>query len=147
MAKRKADQEPAGDRFEVHIGGDVSGQVAIGRGISQQQVTAALTPEFVESMRDALAGLKARVDEEAPPELASEAKAQLDAIETAVSSGEDAKELPGRLERARNWFIEHLPTMAGAVTSAVVHPIVGRLTETLGEVASRALGRRLGLPE
>lgn len=142
------DDAPAGDQFTVHISGDVSGQVAVGKHITQSQIQTALTPEFVAEMREALGGLRDRVAAEAPRELIPEALEELSGLEDELTEEEvDPEELPGRLERVRNWFIEHLPAMAGTVSSVVIHPIAGRLVQTVSEAAARSLGEKLGLPE
>ncbi len=138
--------EPRGDTFDVNIGGDVSGQIAVGRGITQKQVRTVLTPEFLAEIRTAVSEVRSRVEEQAPPELVAEANAQLDQLSQAISEEEPSpEELPSRMERVRNWFIEHLPSMAGTVSSLVIHPIVGRLVEVAGDHAADSLKRRFGM--
>ena len=48
------------------------------------------------------------------------------------------------MEYVRNWFVKNVPTMAGAVTSIVINPIVGRLVQAGGDVLASDFKRRFG---
>jgi hypothetical protein len=128
-----------GDHISGYIGGNVSGQVAIGRDIAQTQtvLTAAETAELAQ----AFAGLRDKVAAEAPPEQRQAALERVDELEQAVQ-----KEQPDltTMEYVRKWFGDHLPTLAGAVTGIVVHPLVGRLVEAAGDAAVAEFRRRFG---
>lgn len=44
----------------------------------------------------------------------------------------------------RNWFVKKNPTVAGAVTSVVVSPIVGKLVQPGGDALVADFQRRFG---
>ena len=48
------------------------------------------------------------------------------------------------MEYVRSWFLKNLPGLAGAVTSVVVHPIVGKLVEAGGDALVSEFRRRFG---
>jgi hypothetical protein len=35
-----------------------------------------------------------------------------------------------------NWFKRNIPKLAGAVTSVILHPIVGQIVEAAGDIAA-----------
>jgi hypothetical protein len=119
----------------VHIGGSVSGQVAVGRDIGQTWVTdpaAAPTPPDLAGLRVLLDDLATRVATEAPPEHRDAALQRVDELGKAL---DPAKPKVYTLATVRDWFAEHLPKLAGAVTSLIVNPLVGQLVQAAGDVA------------
>jgi hypothetical protein len=48
------------------------------------------------------------------------------------------------MEYVKRWFVKNLPGLAGAVTSIVVHPIVGKLVEAAGDALAAEFRRRFG---
>jgi hypothetical protein len=48
------------------------------------------------------------------------------------------------MEYVKNWFTKNVPGLAGAVTSVVVHPVVGKLVSAAGEAISSEFKRRFG---
>ncbi|HEX5727471.1 MAG TPA: hypothetical protein VFX98_18510 [Longimicrobiaceae bacterium] len=138
-------QQHSGDRISATITGNTSGQVAIGTDIRQEWNAAAgpVTPAELAALRAELEGLRARVA--AAPDVGEEerAKAQekVRELEEAVTAPEPDL---STMEYVRNWFAKHLPTLAGAVTSVVVNPIVGKLVATAGDALSAEFQRRFG---
>jgi hypothetical protein len=128
-----------GDHISGYIGGNVSGQVAIGKDIAQTQtvLTAAETTELAQAFAD----LRSQVAAQAPPEQRQAALERVDELEQAVH-----KEKPDltTMEYVRKWFGDHLPGMAGAVAGLVVHPVVGKLVEAAGDAVVAEFRRRFG---
>lgn len=67
------EEQKAGDNISANISGGVSGQVAVGKQISQDQtITSVPQPEVTEDdlavLRRLLANVKGQVESEAPPE-------------------------------------------------------------------------------
>lgn len=48
------------------------------------------------------------------------------------------------IEYVKGWFVKNLPDLAGAVTSVVVHPIVGKLVEAASDALAAEFRRRFG---
>ena len=134
-----------GDTFETHIG-SVSGPVHTGKGdiLIERWETRGVTAADLEALRDQFADLRGRVAAEAPPALASEAQAQVDVLEKAATA---EKPDLSAMERVRDWFVEHLPSIAGSVTALLVNPILGQVVEAAGDLAAGELRRRFGQQE
>ncbi|HEX8242358.1 MAG TPA: hypothetical protein VF541_02635 [Longimicrobium sp.] len=138
---------PGGDTIRASINGGVSGQVAVGKGITQTQtVGAPAGPPSAEEM----AALRAAIDElrqrvAASPEVADGAKEpaleRVDELEEAVTAAEPDL---STMEYVRNWFAKHVPALVGAVTGVVVHPVVGSLVTAAGDAVSAEFERRFG---
>jgi len=140
-----SEQERSGDVIRAAISGDVSGQVAVGKGITQTQTIGAARPQVTETelaeLRQALADLKAKVATEAPPEKKDAALERVEELEEAVAAKEPDLTT---MEYVKRWFVRNLPDLAGAVTSVVVHPIVGKLVEAAGDALAAEFRRRFG---
>ncbi len=138
-----SEQEKSGDVIRATISGDISGQVAVGKGITQIQTIGAARPKVTEAdraeLRQALANLKAKVAAEAPPDKKDAALERVEELEEAVTAEEP--DLP-TMEYIKHWFIKNLPGLTGAVTSVVVHPIVGKLLEAAGDSLAAEFRRR-----
>jgi len=134
-----------GDTFHTHIG-SVSGPVHTGKGdiIIQRWGARGVTAEETEALRRLFADLRAQVAAEAPPELAQEAQAQVDALEQEATA---EKPDVDKMQRVRDWFLRHLPRVAGTVTSLLVNPILGKVVEAAGDLAAEELRRRFGHQE
>jgi hypothetical protein len=140
MTKRRR-----GDAFETHIG-SVSGPVHSGKGdiVIEHWEARGLTAADLEALHALFDNLRERVAAEAPPELAEEAQAQVDElVEAATAEKTDLS----AVERVRNWFLNNLPSVAGAVTSLLVNPILGKVVEAAGDLTANELRRRFGRPE
>src|SRR3970040_1832140 len=111
---------------QITIRGNVSGQVAVGENISQSgvdvrnSVSAAELAELGQLLKE----LRVKVESEVPASERSAALEQLNSLEQAVT---EKKPDLSVMESVRDWFGKNLPALAGAVTSLVVHPIVGKL--------------------
>jgi|GEM_PF-655448 len=147
------EQERSGDVIRATISGDISGQVAVGKGITQTQTIGAARPEVTETdgsaelaealaeLRQALADLKAKVAAEAPPEKKDAALERVEELGEAITAKEPDL---ATMEYVKGWFAKNLPGLAGAVTSVVVHPIVGKLAEATGDALAAEFRRRFG---
>jgi hypothetical protein len=140
-----SEQERSGDVIRATISGDISGQVAVGKGITQTQTIGAARPEVTETdlaeLRQALADLRAKVAAEAPPEKKDAALERVEELEDALTAKEPDL---ATMEYVKGWFAKNLPDLAGAVTSVVVHPTVGKLVEAAGDALAAEFRRRFG---
>jgi hypothetical protein len=139
----------------VTISGDVSGRVAVGREITQAdeisgQVvavgeeitqTVGVARADLSELRQMLADLKAQVEAEAPAEKKDAALERVEELEEAVTAEEPDLTT---MEYVKRWFVKHLPGLAGAVTSVIIHPIVGKLVEAAGDALAAEFRRRFG---
>jgi len=140
-----SEQEKPGDAIRATISGDISGQVAVGKGITQIQNIGAARPEVTEAdlaeLRQALADLKAKVAAEAPSEKKDAALERVEELGEAITAQEPDL---STMEYVKRWFVRNLPDLAGAVTGVVVHPIVGKLVEAAGDALAAEFRRRFG---
>lgn len=134
----------SGDTFRTYIG-PVSGPVHTGQGdiVIQHWEARGVTAADIEALRQLFADLRAQVATMAPPALAQEAQAQVDALEQEATA-----ERPNvsKMQRVRDWFLKHLPGVAGTVTSVLVNPILGKVVEAAGDIAAEELRQRFGQP-
>ncbi len=137
--------ERPGDQTTATISGDVSGQIAVGKGITQDQTVTTIGQELsgaeMAELSRSFATLKAQIVAHAPYEKQSPALERVDELEGAVTG--DEPDL-STMEYVRNWFARNLPSLAGSVTSLVVHPIVGRLVSAGGDALVGEFRRRFG---
>jgi hypothetical protein len=137
-----ANQEKPTINISGTIGGSASGQTAIGQDITQIHTEAAPVSEAeLAELRQAFDSLKKQVAEQAPPDKQAQAVQHLDELHEAVTA---PKPELSTMEFVRNWFVKNIPTMAGAVTSIVINPIVGRLVQAGGDVLAADFKRRFG---
>jgi len=141
----KSEQDPSSDVIRATISGDISGQVAVGKGITQVQSIGATRPQITEAdlakLRQILTDLQAKVAAEAPPEKKDAALERVKELEEALTAEEPDLTT---MEYVKGWFVKNLPGLAGAVTSVVVHPIVGKLVEAAGDALAAEFRRRFG---
>lgn len=135
-------RDPAGDHIHGEITGDVSGQAAIGKAITQQSNVGAgaLTPGERAELDQLLANLRARVAAEAPD---AEREAALERV--GELEEELARDEPDSVTLAyvARWFLRKMPALGGVVVSTVVHPLVGKLVGAAGEGLAEQLRTRL----
>ncbi len=134
----------SGDEIRATISGDVSGQVAVGKDIEQKQIIGArpqVTEADLEAIRQMMADLRAQVAAQAPPEKKDPALERVNELEEAITAEEPDLTT---VEYVKKWFAKHLPQLAGAVTSVVLNPIVGKVVEAAGEVAASEFRKRFG---
>ena len=137
----------AGDSINATISGPVSGQVAVGKMITQTQNIGAPAEkpgeEEMAALRAAFEALREQV-----AAASGVPEAQKDAARERVKELEDAVTAPepdlSTMEYVRNWFVKNLPSLAGAVTGVVVNPIVGKLVAVAGDTLSAEFQRRFG---
>lgn len=129
--------------IQVTVGGDVSGQLAAGQNITQvsQKTTNEVSKAELEELHQLLATLRSKIEDEAQPDKKDAALERVEELEHAVT---EKKPDLSTMEYVRNWFVKNLPGLAGAVTSVVVHPIVGRLVEAGGDALVGEFRRRFG---
>lgn len=136
-------KQESGDVISANITGDVSGLVAVGKSITQTQTVGVAQPQVTEAdlaeLHQVLAALKARVEAESPPEKKDAALERTEELDEAVNAQEPDL---ATMEYVQRWFAKHLPGLAGAVTSVVVHPIVGKLVQAAGDTLVAEFRRR-----
>jgi hypothetical protein len=141
MSKR----ESRGDVIRANVSHVTGGQIAVGKDITQSQMAgepaAGVTAADLAALRQELAALQARIQAEAPPEKKGAATERIQELEQAVTA---SKPDLTTMEYVRNWFLKNVPGLAGAVSSVVVNPIVGKLVEAAGETAVAEFHRRFG---
>jgi len=141
------EQQKIGDSINATISGaTISGQVAVGQDINQTQVSGVTQPKVTEAdldqLRRLLADLKTQVEAQAAPEKRDAALERVGELQEAITAPEPDLTT---LEYVSRWFARNLPKLAGAVTSVVVHPIVGKLVEAAGEGLADDFRRRFGI--
>ncbi|MQY31907.1 hypothetical protein [Nocardia aurantia] len=132
------------DRYNIHVGGSVSGQVTVGQGNTVNRIEAGRDAALVsESEITELRGEFDRVRAQLPADgaVADQAREHLDDLEEAVTASQPDLTT---MEYVRKWFARKLPQFAGAVTGLIVHPIVGRLVEAAGSALAADFRRRFG---
>lgn len=125
--------------IKISIGGNNSGQLAIGDNNSQTSTSlvnsqnAEPSPADLATLRQMVATLKTQVAETAPADKKTAALERIDELEEAITAEEPDLTTMDYIKR---WFVKNLPTLSGAVTSVVIHPIVGKLVEAAGTMAA-----------
>ena len=122
---------PRGDHITASVTSS-SGQIAVGKDISQAQAPATAPLDAAERAELAriFAEARAKVAQEAPPERREAAVERVDELEQAVTGEEPDLTT---IEYVRAWFARVLPSIAGSVTSVLVHPLVGKVVQAAGE--------------
>ena len=139
MPKRRS--SPQG--IQVNIKGNTTGQIAIGNDITQSQTEgySSVTPEEMSELLQILKDLRAKVKAMVEPEKKVSALAQVQKLEQTVIT----KRLDlSKMEKVKNWFGKNVPALAGAVTSVIVHPIVGKLVEAGGDLLVKEFQEKFG---
>ena len=138
--------DKSGDTITVTTGDVSGGQVAGGKDIHMIQhigvAAGGLTPADREELSRLIADLKARVIAEAPAEKQAAALERVGELEETVAA--EQPEL-STLEYVRNWFVKNVPTLAGAVVSVVVNPIVGKVVAAAGDTLAADWRRRFNV--
>ena len=144
-----SDDRDSGDDIRVHIGGSVAegGQVGVGRDISQSYVrrhtdgTTPVTESDLAELRGAVEAVKAQIVAEVPPDQQAAALERIDELQEAVVA--DEPDLT-TLQYVRRWFGKNLPKLAGSITGLIVHPVVGKIVEAAGDLATRQFRELFG---
>lgn len=134
--------EQLGDRIHGVVG-TATGPVAIGKDINQAvgSMQVQVSEAELTELRQAFAGLRAQVRASVP--LESQGRA-LELVGELESDTLTERPKPATMRYVRDWFSEHLPQVAGAVTGLVVHPVVGKLVEAAGEAVAGEFKALLG---
>src|SRR5215510_10761435 len=97
--------------IQVSIGGDVSGQFAVGEDISQMSVkTGAVSKAELKELHQMLKALKAKVKNESQPEKKNVALEHVQELEQAITQ---KKPDVSKMASVRNWFVKNLPGLVG----------------------------------
>jgi hypothetical protein len=130
MMRRKDELSPI-VTYTPTFYGPVQGPVHTGSGdLHIESLSYGLDAKDLNGLFDALRKL---VHEESPPELQEKALFEVRALEEAIQ--QDDPDL-GTMESVLNWFKRNIPKLAGAVTSVILHPIVGQIVEAAGDIAA-----------
>lgn len=136
----------AGKRYRVKTG-DVSGPVVVGDDNTVLTATGGAegvptaTGTDLESLQAGFAALREWIDREAGEGAGSAARERIDELEEAVTAEKPEVSV---MVYVRDWFAKRLPALAGAVTSLIVHPFVGRLVEHAGDTVAAEFSRHFG---
>lgn len=128
-------QPTGGDHISGTFTGNVTGQVAVGKNISQtHQVSAAepVTDAEREQLHQLFEQLRSQLAAQAPPDQKDAAIERLQELEEAVQAEEPDL---NTMQYVKNWFLKKLPTFAGLVTGVLVNPVVGKLVQSAGDSA------------
>jgi hypothetical protein len=91
--------------------------------------------------------LRAEIEQKAPPEAKEKALDKVDELKDAVTAEKPSEDDVTTMQYVRNWFVKHLPSIAGSVTGLIVHPLVGKLVEVGGEALASSFRSRFGIEE
>ena len=141
-----SNEKKSGDHIRASVGNVGSrSQVAVGKDISQNQThstVAQLTPAELAQLHSMFDELRMKVEQQAPPEEKEKALERVDELKEAVTAKEPDLTT---MQYVKNWFGKHLPALAGAVVSVIVHPLVGKLVEAGGEALAATFRQRFGV--
>jgi hypothetical protein len=134
-----------GDSYSATISAPVTGQVAVGRDISQTRTefcgaAKELSPEGLSQLASLFATLRSDVTAGAPAEQRDEALAKVTELEAAIAAEDDPDLVT--MDYVRGWFSRRMPQLAGAVISVIVHPLVGQLVTAAGDALVAEFRRR-----
>jgi hypothetical protein len=122
------------------------GQAAIGQNIHQASISGApaLTTTERREVEEILASLKAQAQALAVDERTKIlAEERVDELSRELTQREKAPD-PSIIKVAGNWLLDHIPGIAGAVTTVFTNPVVGKLAKAAGDVATGWIKERLG---
>jgi len=138
-----SDENKSGDNYNVSIG-PVSGgsQLAVGKNISQKQTHYAPHVVTEAEWQKEFDKVRAKVEQEAPPEKKEQALEHVDELKEAVAAKEPDL---STMEYVKNWFLNHLPSVAGSVTGLIINPLVGKLVEAGGDALAASFRHRFGV--
>jgi len=127
----------------ITIRGDVSGQIAIGKNNRQTQteIQYSVSDRDLKKLHLLFRELHSKVEATVESKNRDAALKQVQELEEAVTA---KKPNISKMEKVKKWFGKNVPALAGAVTSVVVHPIVGKLVEAGGDLLVKDFQRRFG---
>lgn len=139
-----SEEEKKSKNYSANVRGHV-GQFIQGDGNVQIQTTgetsSGVTEQELAALKQMLAGLKAQVDAEAPPEKKEEALKRVDELSGAINAKEPDLDAMGGVT---SWFKRNIPKLAGTVVGLIVNPIVGKVVEAAGEGLAAEIKHRFG---
>jgi len=97
------------------------------------------------TLQEMFATLEAQINQQAPLDKKASALERLTELKEALAAEKPDRTTLNTMEYVKDWFTKHLPTFAGAVTSVMVHPIVGKLVETAGDILAKDFRDRFGV--
>jgi len=135
-------QNQKGD-IRITVKGNVGGQIAVGNNNTQfkSETHYSITTEDMEKLHQMLSELRIKVGTTAQPEKKTSALEQVKNLDQAIMG---KKPDVSKMEKVKNWFGKNMPALAGAVTSVIVHPIVGKLVEAGGDLLVKDFQQRFG---
>lgn len=89
-----------------------------------------VTPADLEALRAALAALKRQVEAQVTAEQKPVALDHVKELSETLTSPEPDV---STIAHIKKWFTKHAPGLAGAVTSVIVHPVVGKVVTAAGD--------------
>ena len=127
----------------ITIGGNASGQIAVGDGNVQTQIVGAPeAPRAAQSTLHAiLAELRSTVAAASPDDRRAGALERLDEFSEALTAAEPDL---ATVEYVRGWFARQLPDLGQALSALLVHPAVIQRIESLGDSIAAEFRRRFG---
>lgn len=134
-----AESSSTAGKFTITFGEVAQSQIVVGD-YNHVAQSVGLSPQEVTALRAVFGDARSEVASCVAPELRDDALTRTAELEAAVIS---AQPDPTRVRRVLRWFREHAPEAAGAVVSAVVHPLVGKVVEAAGEAVAGRFRRVL----
>jgi hypothetical protein len=139
MTKKKKEEPKSVVTHKAKFDGPVHGPVHTGSGdIHIGRLQYGIEADDLSSLFEAL---RTQVEAQAPPDKKNEAVQRVDALQEAIRA--DEPDL-GMMESVLNWFKKNIPQLAGAITSVILSPIVGKIVEAAGELVAAEFKRRFG---
>jgi hypothetical protein len=139
-AKKVPQPKVNGDYIVANIGANAH-QVAVGKDIHQvEQIGSGnqISPQDLQEVQQLFAGLKQHIAQNAPADKKDAALERVGELQEEVTS---RKPSASTFEYLGSWFVKNVPSLAGAVTSVVINPIVGKVVEAAGTIAADQLKR------
>jgi hypothetical protein len=123
--------------------GNITGsQIVVGdRNVLIHNEAPSISAAEMKSLRARFSSLKRQIETNVPEGKKGEALSKADELQATVL---DKKPNPSKMANIRNWFVKNAPGIAGAVTSVVVHPIVGKLVEAAGDAVAGEFRKKFG---
>jgi hypothetical protein len=135
-----------GDRISANIKGIISGQVAVGKQISQTQSTASpgkLDPQALSILEQLCQDLKVQARTQLPATAQAPATERIHELHQAITA--EKPDLT-TMEYVKGWFAKHAPALSSSVVSLIFHPIVTKVMESAGAALAQEFRHRFGIP-
>lgn len=126
--------------------GNITGsQIVVGDGnVVIHNEPPPVSPAELKRLQGEFDNLKRQIEANVPADKKEEALAKADELQATVF---DKKPNPSKMASIRNWFVKNAPGIAGAVTSVIVHPIVGKLVEVAGDTVANEFKKKFDLTQ